>query len=166
MELIDVIDENGNQVGYIKERHSNLCNDEYALVVHVWIKNEDGKYLVQQRAKTKLTDPLLWSITAGFVTCGESSLETVNRELEEELAVTTNLDEVTYVTRLLPKDEHKHIVDIYMVDKNINYDEIMLQVEEVEAIDYWSKEEILNKVNEKVFYDFNLMYDNYFEYIF
>lgn len=166
MELIDVIDENGNQVGYIKERCSNLGDDEFALVVHVWIKNNEGKYLVQQRAKTKVTDPLLWSITAGFVGCGETSLETVNRELEEELSITTNLDEVNYVTRLLPKDGYKHIVDIYMIDKNINYDDIMLQAEEVETIDYWDKEEILNNVKDNVFYDFNLMYDNYFEYIF
>lgn len=166
MELIDIVDTNCNKIGCIKERYSKLDNNEYALVVHVWIKSEDGRYLVQQRAKTKVVDPLLWSITSGFVTAGESSLETVNRELEEELTVTTDLNEVSYVTRLLPKEGHNHIVDIYMVDKNINFDEIMLQVEEVEAIDYWSKEEILNNINDKVFYDFNLMYDNYFDYIF
>ena len=165
MELIDIVDKNGNGVGYIKERHSHLSDDEYALVVHIWIKNKEGKYLVQQRAATKLVDPLLWSITSGFVASDETSLETVNRELYEELSVIANLDEVSYITRLTPKLGYKHVCDVYLIEKGITLDDIMLQDEEVNAIDYLTKEEILDKVNEGVFYNFNQMYDNYFDYI-
>ena len=165
MELIDVVDKNGNSAGYIKERHSHLKDNEFALVVHVWIKNSEGKYLVQQRASTKLVDPLLWSITSGFVASDENSLETVNRELEEELSITVNLDEVSYMTRLFPKDDHKHVVDIYLIEKDITPDDVMLQAEEVNAIGYWTKEKILQKVDEHIFFDFNTMYDNYFDYI-
>lgn len=166
MELIDIVDKTGKAIGYIKERSSQLEEHEFMLVTHIWIRNHNDLYLVQQRARSKETDPLLWSITSGFVACGETSLDTVSRELGEELAVYVKNNNINYVTRLFPKKGYKHIVDLYLIEMNISINEVMLQSEEVETIDYWSKEEIMEKANKRIFYNFNLMYDNYFNYIF
>ena len=44
-----------------------LKEDEYHLVVHIWIISKQGKILLTQRAETKQTDPLKWECTGGSV---------------------------------------------------------------------------------------------------
>ena len=74
-----VVDEQGAPSGRTVARGAPLAPGEYFLVVHVWIRDEAGDYLVQQRAHDRATDPGVWAVTAGYVQAGEDSLSAALR---------------------------------------------------------------------------------------
>ena len=90
MELWDLYTENRVKTGEIHVRGNPLPKDRYHLVVHVWIKNSKGKYLISQRSKTRKVNPLKFESTAGAVLKGENSLQAAIRETKEELGIALN----------------------------------------------------------------------------
>jgi len=87
MELCDVYDESETRTGRIVARGTKLPQEEYYLVVQVWIRNEIGEYLVQQRAHHLTSGPGIWGTTAGYVLAGEDSISGAIREVEEEMGI-------------------------------------------------------------------------------
>lgn len=83
MELWDLVDEHRNMLGKTHNRSIELNKGEYHVVVEIFTINADGKILLTQRDPVK-SYPLLWEITGGSITAGESSVEGAVRELEEE----------------------------------------------------------------------------------
>ena len=59
----------------------------YHLVVHVWIRNSAGRYLISQRAASRRSYPLQWECPGGSVLKGEDSLAGALRETREEVGV-------------------------------------------------------------------------------
>lgn len=59
----------------------------YHLVVHVWIRNGRGEYLMSQRSASRPTFPLMWECVGGSVLKGESSIEGALREVKEEIGI-------------------------------------------------------------------------------
>lgn len=59
----------------------------YHLVVHVWIRNSKGEYLISQRSESRPTFPLMWECVGGSVIKGESSMEGALREVKEEVGL-------------------------------------------------------------------------------
>ena len=72
IELLDVLDENGNASGRFHERGKPMNNGEYHLEVSVWIENDNGDYLISQRSPTK-TFPNMWECTGGNAVAGDDS---------------------------------------------------------------------------------------------
>lgn len=87
MELCDLLDEFGTRTGRAVQRGTKLAPGEFILVVHVWIRDEAGRYLIQQRALHLEADPGIWATTAGHVQSGEDSLAGAIREAHEELGL-------------------------------------------------------------------------------
>lgn len=50
VEICDVVDEFGTRTGRVVTRGTELAVDEFYLAVHVWIRDENGEYLIQRRA--------------------------------------------------------------------------------------------------------------------
>ena len=57
-------------------------------MVHVWLRNRDGKYLISQRSEDRQEYPLQWECVAGSVLSGEESLSAAVREVYEEVGIT------------------------------------------------------------------------------
>ena len=72
-ELWDLLDRSRRITGILHERGKNMEDGYYHLVVHVWIANNNGQYLMSQRHPSK-PFPLLWESTGGSVLAGETSL--------------------------------------------------------------------------------------------
>lgn len=68
-------------------RGNTLPGNSYHLVVHVWIQNRKGEYLISQRAANRPTYPLMWECVGGSVICGEQSMEGALRETKEEVGI-------------------------------------------------------------------------------
>ena len=75
------------KTGKVHNRGNALPDDNYHLVVHVWIQNKKGEYLISQRAANRPTYPLMWECTGGSVIYGENSLEGALREAKEEVGI-------------------------------------------------------------------------------
>ena len=58
MEIWDLYDEKCNLLNKTHIRGEELPDNGYHLVVHVWIRNQEGKFLISQRAKHRPTNPL------------------------------------------------------------------------------------------------------------
>jgi isopentenyldiphosphate isomerase len=139
-ELWDIYDKNRNLTGRTKERGGKFGKDEYHLVIHVCIFNSENKMLIQQRQPFKEGWPNMWDITAGgSATKGDTSQSAAERELFEEIGLRLDL-----------KDIRPHLTinfsngfdDIYLLEKDVDISKLSLQYEEVQNVQWASKEEI------------------------
>ena len=89
-EIWDLYDENRELLGRDHVRGEQLPIDGYHMVVHVWIRNSKGEYLISQRSANRPTHPLMWECVGGTVVKGEDSLLGAIREAKEEVGVDLN----------------------------------------------------------------------------
>ena len=87
MELWDLYTENRELTGRTHIRGEEIPEGFYHLVVHVWIRNSKGEYLISQRAANRPTFPLMWETVGGSVLAGEDSLTGAIREAKEEVGI-------------------------------------------------------------------------------
>ena len=59
-EIWDLYNESRELLGRDHVRGEQLPIDGYRLVVHVWIRNSKGEYLISQRSANRPTHPLMW----------------------------------------------------------------------------------------------------------
>ena len=138
MECFDVVDENRNPLGYIKQRGSELEENEYNVGVEIWIFNKN-KLLMTRRSLNK-SHPGEWEVPGGCSKSGESSIDTIIREIKEEIGIFINKDDFELVDTTIYK---KQFVDIYKSNKVINLNDVTLQNDEVCDAKYVTKEEFL-----------------------
>lgn len=69
----DIVDKHGNRTGKTMIKGTTMKKDEYHLSVSVWIQNDDGKYLISQRAPVKQLAPNMWETVGGAAISGENS---------------------------------------------------------------------------------------------
>ena len=92
MEIWDLYDEKRKLTGRTHIRGEELPEGCYHLVVHVWIRNSRGEYLISQRAADRPTYPLKWECVGGSVIKGEDSLHGALREVKEEVGISLPAD--------------------------------------------------------------------------
>ena len=144
MENVDIFNKRREKLEKIRER-GKLDNNEYSISVHVWLLEEDNLW-IQQRSNEKKLFPKLWEQSGGGVLTGETSLRAVKRETKEELGLDIQDEEITYIgsyTRV------KDIVDIWLVQRAISKDKIILQDEEVANIKNVTFEEFDKMIENK-----------------
>ena len=113
MEKCDVVNEFGARTGRVVTRGTQLGPGEYYLVVHVWIRDEQGHYLIQQRAPHLLSGPNVWATTVGYVLAGEESIRGAIREVQEELGLELSPTQMQRVDQLIFENR---VEDIWLVD--------------------------------------------------
>ena len=82
-ELWDIYDANRNLTGRIHRRGDFLTPGDYHLVVHVWVQNSQGQFLLTKRSPNK-GFPNMWETTGGSALAGDDSLTAAIREMQEE----------------------------------------------------------------------------------
>lgn len=87
MEVWDLYTKYREKTGKEHIRGEKIPEGCYHLVVHVWIQNNRGEYLISQRSADRPTFPLMWECVGGSVIKGESSIEGAIREIKEEVGL-------------------------------------------------------------------------------
>ena len=82
--------------------------------------------------------PGMWAITGGAVDSGEQPIDALYREVKEELGLAIAPEETEL---LLSLSRTYDFVDIYLVKKEINLDNIIMQPEEVDEVKWVSIDE-------------------------
>lgn len=85
-EYWDLLNEEREPLGLLHLRGDKIPVGMYHLVVHSWIMDDNGRFLISQRQVGR-TDELLWERTGGSVLAGETSLQSAIREVKEELGI-------------------------------------------------------------------------------
>ena len=92
-EQVILVDENDQQIGLMAKMEAH----EKALLhraFSVFVQNDKGEIMLQQRAADKYHSPLLWSNTCcSHQRDGEANLDAGKRRLEEEMGFVTDLEE-------------------------------------------------------------------------
>ena len=88
-EMWDVYDEYRNLTGKLHRRGDFLKDGEYHLVVHVWLQNSNGDFLLTKRSPNK-GFPNMWELTGGSALAGDDSLSAALREVKEETGLTAD----------------------------------------------------------------------------
>lgn len=85
IELVDLYDLNHQATGLVKERRQPTDEGHCVMVVSFWVRDREGRLLLEQRSPEKRWFPLWWECGGGSVHAGESAFAAVRREVAEEL---------------------------------------------------------------------------------
>ena len=147
MELWDLYNENRELVGSDHVRGEKLPEGCYHIVVHVWIRNSRGEYLISQRSADRPSHPLEWECVGGSVLAGESSLEGALRETREEVGVTLDPEQGSVIFRKIRRviggKRFQDILDVWLFSYDGDADlSNATTPDEVEAVRWMSADEI------------------------
>ena len=85
MEYNDIYDADRKLTGRLHRRGTHWRSGEYGLVVCVWVYDGRGKILLTRRAPGK-SFAGTWENSGGAARAGETSIQAIARELQEEVA--------------------------------------------------------------------------------
>lgn len=144
MANIFVVDENDNFIRF-KDRVDRNINDIYR-VSALWIVNSKDEILIAQRKLNKIFDPGKWGpAVSGTVEEGETYLTNMIKEAEEEIGL-TNFDYSAGEKRFVNVNDNKRICQFYKAVVNKDINEFVIQEDEVEAVRWISKAELLSEL--------------------
>lgn len=148
MEILDLYDDTGNKLTKTIKRGDKPPKGANILLSVVFIKNKEGKYLIQKSSLEKGGE---YTTTGGHVTHNENDLTTIAREINEEIGLTVNeLDLKHIITFKYPNRYCLFSVYLYEID-NLDITKLSLQEEEVDEVIWLTKEEIVNLINNRLF---------------
>ena len=149
MELFDLYNADREKTGEVMERGKSIPDNRYHLVVHICIINSKGEMLIQRRQPFKLGWPGMWDLTCGgSAISGENSARAASRELEEEIGYKMSFNNIRPVFTI--HFDHG-FDDIYIVDKDVDMHNLVLQYEEVQAVKWATQEEIIDMIDRGIF---------------
>ena len=156
MEFIDVLDENGNITGKVEERKKVHDNGLWHTHVGVWIINNKGELLFQQRSKQKKVGAGKWTRTGGHVDSGETPLDAVKRETLEEVGVNIPLENFKLLgirkEEVYNPDNHitnRQFVYSYYTVVDYKLEDYTMQTKEVSDLKYITIDEMENAYKKK-----------------
>ena len=76
-----------------------LKENEYHLVVHIWIITKQGKIPLTQRSEIKQIDALKWECTGGSVLKDEEPIDAALRETAEEIGIKLKKEELKLIKK-------------------------------------------------------------------
>ena len=156
-EIWDLYDENRELLGKNHVRGEQLPIDGYHLVVHVWIRNSKGEYLISQRSANRPTFPLVWECVDGSVVKGEDSLQGALREVKEEVGVDLLPEKGQVILSDIKKIEFgkvvNKIVDVWLFEYDGKVDLSNATTDEVAQVAWMNREQIKELFDANMFVD-------------
>lgn len=153
MEQFDILNERGEFTGKVASRDACHTFGYWHRAVYAFIINSEGQILLQKRSQNKKLWPNKWDMTVGgHVQAGELGRQAIIRECKEELGIDICDNDVKYLVGSSSVYNNKgyinnHYDECYLIMKDINIKHLKLQLEEVSEIKYFSKQEILDRIN-------------------
>ena len=146
MELLDIVDEQGNFTGQVMEREKahdlNLLHWE----VGVFIVNDKNEILLQKRSQNKRFSPNKWAPCAGHVISGETQDSTAIREVEEELGIKLSPGDLRILEErdVLKLESNSSLTRMYYVIYNKN--DFTIQTEELSEVKWLNIDEVIDRI--------------------
>lgn len=134
MEYLNLYDKEGNltnEKGIRGEKTNKLIG-----IVLIFIENSKGEFLIQ---KTSPSRDSVYATTGGHVSYGSTFEETAINEVKEELGIDITNDNIILMNTYI---RERVIQKIFYLKKDISINDITIQEDEVETIEWLSKEKI------------------------
>jgi len=145
-ECFDVVDENNNVIGKATREE---CHTKglWHRAVHIIIVNSKGEILLQKRSMKKDLYKGYWiDAAAGHVDSGETYEETAERELKEELGISTKLTKLFDFKKYTGNDN-----EIIRVFGGKHDGPFRINKEELDFVEFFTLDEINKKLKTEQF---------------
>ena len=152
MEKRDLYDINRNLTGETIYKGEKIPKNRYINVVLVFIQNSKGEFLIQKRSIQKEG---MYGSTGGHAKTGESSIQAMMTEIKEEIGLTVEEKELELIYSGR-SDGSQVFFDIYYLKKDIDTNDLVLQKEEVEFVEWYSIEKIHELARDGLFLENHL----------
>lgn len=124
-------------------------------MVHVWIRNSKGEYLISQRSANRPTYPLMWECVGGAVVKGEDSLLGAIREAKEEVGVDLMPENgqvlFTKTRKIIEGKIFNDIMDVWLFEYDGEVDLGNAITDEVAQVAWMNREQIKELFEQEVF---------------
>lgn len=155
MEYWDLYDKDRKPLNKKHLRGEQFEEGEYYFCCEVWIVNSKGEYFTTKRHPSKKSGNL-WEFTGGGTLAGETTLQSAVRETFEETGIKLQENEITLMTTYQHKN---YFQDIYLVKKDFDLKDVVLQQEETIDAKWADSNEIQNMIaNGEFVYSVGLRY--------
>lgn len=149
MELFDLYTAEREKTGRTMVRGEAVPKGYYRLVVHVCIFDLAGRMLIQQRQPFKRGWSNLWDISVGgSAVSGDTSQSAAERETMEEIGLSIDLSDTRPTMTIHWENGFD---DYYILIQQVDLEKLHLQYEEVQAVRWATKEEILQMIDAREF---------------
>ena len=151
-ELFNVVDENNKPLGFKKSRKEvHATMQHWHRTTHIWIINDSGQVLCQQRSLAKDANPGKWqSFFGGHLKAGQTYLGNAVEELFEELGLSVKPDELIPV-HVLKSDTAKHFGQVFVLWWNGNAESVHCSDNEVASVRWMTLDEIKDQIKKGTF---------------
>lgn len=156
MEYVECFNRQNQSLEKKIPRHQMKNAPEYFRVMHAWITNEKGQYLVQKRAKKDDTRPFLWAFTSGMFLPGEAPIDGIIREVAEELTLPTSAAEWSLL-KIITTDVPPYKTHTYIFHLARSQMPHFQATPEVSALAWWSYQEIIEAINQDQFWNYPVL---------
>ncbi|WP_391117365.1 GNAT family N-acetyltransferase [Psychrobacillus sp. L3] len=136
-------------------RGDDMQEGDFHPVVHIWIMNEEGQFLIQQRQPWKKGWANMWDCAAaGAAITGETSEMAAIRETKEELGLNLGMEnaEILFTVKF-----SRGFDDHWLVKQNVDINDLSLQYEEVADAKWATMDEIRELVKSGEFIQYETL---------
>lgn len=151
-ELWDVYDVRRNRTGRFHHRGDVLAEGDYHMVVHVWIQNSKGEFLITKRSPNK-GFANMWECTGGSALAGDDSITAAMREVFEETGIVLSKERGKIVLSGTGSD---YFWDVWLFREEFDLSKVVLLEGETCDAMAASAEDILQMYHDRTFvpYDY------------
>lgn len=150
-ELWDIYDIDRKKTGKVHRRGELLEKGDYHIVVHIWIRNSRGEYLITKRAPHKGW-PNMWETTGGSALAGDDSITAAMREVYEETGLRLDPNCGRIIHSYTRRDS---FVDVWLFEEDHELCEVVLCENETTDKMFANSEKIREMINEGTFINFS-----------
>lgn len=157
----DIYTASGEPTGETVTRGIGVLRDgQYHQVVHIWLIDDKGRVLIQQRSADLSILPGKWAVTGGSAVAGEDIYTAAVRELSEEIGIRVTKDELTELCRYRGRND---FVTVFCVHKAVSLRDVTMQEDEVQAVKWATEKELRRMVAERKFHAYSYLEELYKE---
>lgn len=143
IEYWDIYDKNRVLQNRTIRRGDSFQEGEYYVSCEVWFQNSKGEMLITLRNPNKKACGL-WEFVGGGVLAGETTAQAAAREVKEEIGLNITESELLY---LYEYKQRNYFMDIYLVNKDVDINDIVLDLNETIDAKWATKEEIQTMID-------------------
>ncbi len=153
-ELLPLVDESGQVIG---SAFRSICHDGISKmlhpVVHLHVYDREKGLLLQKRSIHKKIQPGRWdTAVGGHVSYGETMVDALGREVEEEIGLKVSQSDVALMRQyLFESNVERELVYCYFVEMPANVELKISEPDDIDELLFWPLDSIVANLNNDVF---------------
>lgn len=150
MELLRVVDKNGNETNEILEREELHNRGKLHNEVTIYIINNKDEVLLQRRSKNRRFCPNKLGVIAGHQSYREDPLTCAIRETKEEVGLKVNKEDIKPLCAkyLVEEEYNNHYMYPYYVITNTKEEDFVIQIEELSSVKWYKIDDVIKMIEE------------------